>query len=119
MMSWVGVPVRSGAPPLKTLIWIALFYPILEEYIFRGGLQAALFAKPRLEKSAHGISLANVITSVIFAAMHLFSQSPLWAALVFFPSMVFGWMRDRYANIHASIALHIAYNAGFVCLYSG
>ena len=71
-----------------------------------------------MQRSVSGISLANIITSVLFAAMHLINQPPLWAASVFFPSLAFGWLRDRYLNIHSSIALHMAYNAGFVWFYS-
>lgn len=114
-----GMPLRNGPPPLKTLMWAAILYPVLEEYVFRGGLQAALFDRANLRQSLLGISIANVITSTVFAALHLINQPPLWAALVFLPSLVFGWMRDRYSNIHASIVLHIAYNAGFIGLYSG
>ena len=86
--------------------------------MFRGGLQVALYHKARLNRSWLGISLANLTTSIVFATMHLFNQTPLWAMLVFFPSLVFGWMRDRYDRLHASIMLHIFYNAGFVWFFS-
>ncbi|MFK7862355.1 MAG: JDVT-CTERM system glutamic-type intramembrane protease [Granulosicoccus sp.] len=117
-MFLLGVPLRDGTPPWKSLLWAALLYPVLEEYVFRGGLQAELFKRTSFSHSKLGVSIANVMTSVLFAAMHLISQPPIWAALVFVPSLVFGWMRDRYSHIYASIALHIVYNAGFIWLYS-
>lgn len=114
-----GLPVRSASePPWHALLWIAAVYPVLEEYVFRGGLQATLYRNTRMSWSWLGISAANVTTSIVFAAMHLISQPPAWAMLVFFPSLVFGWVRDRYDRLQASIVLHVVYNAGFVWFFS-
>ncbi len=118
-MFLTGIPVRRGDVPWRALLWIALIYPVLEEFVFRGGIQPALQRDARLCSSAFGISLANVATSALFAAMHLFNQPPLWAASVFFPSLIFGGARDRYGNIQACTVLHICYNAGFVWFFSG
>lgn len=118
-MFQLGVPLSNTPPAWKTFLWLVAIYPVLEEYVFRGALQVALLKKDIMRRSASGISIANVITSILFAAMHLFNQPPLWATLVFFPSLAFGWLRDRYNNIHASIVLHMSYNAGFIYLYSG
>ena len=111
-------PLRSASVAWQTLLLIAVVYPALEEYVFRGGLQAALYRNAMMARSIAGFSLANLVTSVIFAAVHLFNQPPLWAFLIFFPSLIFGWMRDRYQTIHASILLHMVYNAGFILLFS-
>jgi len=100
------------------VLLLVVIYPILEEFVFRGGVQRYLYEKPSLRQSLLGLSLANVITSMLFAAIHLINQPPLWAALVFFPSLVFGWARDRYDHIVASIVLHGFYNAGFIYLFS-
>lgn len=91
-----------------------LVYPPLEEIIFRGGLQPALLSVSRLSRARFGITYANVVTSAVFAAVHLVTLPPLWALLVFVPSLVFGAARDRYDGIAASIVLHMFYNAGFV-----
>ncbi len=111
--------MRQGASPWMALLWIALIYPILEEFVFRGGIQHALRQKTLFSTSTAGLSLANVATSVLFAAMHLINQPPLWAASVFFPSLIFGWAKDRFGNIQACTVLHIVYNAGFVWFFSG
>lgn len=114
----MGVPLRKGASAPVTSVLIILIYPVLEEYVFRGGIQTALFQRTNLCRSIAGISAANIITSILFATAHLINQPPLWAALVFLPSLVFGWMRDRYRHIHACIVLHVTYNAGFFLLFS-
>lgn len=118
-MFLAGLPIRAGAAPWNSLLWIALLYPALEEFVFRGGIQPALTSRAGFGTSVAGVSLANVATSGLFASMHLINQPPLWAASVFLPSLIFGWARERYGNIQACTALHITYNAGFVWLFSG
>jgi membrane protease YdiL (CAAX protease family) len=107
----------NGPPAWLLLLKLVLLVPILEEIVFRGGLQVFLISKRAFNKSWFGISVANIVTSIIFALMHLISQPPLWAALVFIPSLVFGWARDRYGSVIPSIILHAVYNAGFLWLF--
>jgi len=93
---------------------IILFYPLLEETIFRGILQpwlARRFTHTRLN-----ISLANLITSSIFAATHLFQQPILLALATFFPSLIFGYSQERYRRLMPPIILHITYNGGYFLL---
>ena len=123
-MCWVllqrsGLPLRDSVVSWKLLLMVVVAYPVLEEYVFRGGLQGALYQRDAFARSALGVSIANILTSTAFAAAHLYNHTPLWAALIFFPSLVFGWMRDRYGNIHASVILHMTYNAGFISLFAG
>lgn len=116
VLLFVGVP-QVGPPQWSFLLKLAILMPVLEEIVFRGGLQAALYTKPFFQRQRWGISVANVLTSLVFASMHLLSQPPLWAALVFLPSLVFGWARDRFNSIVPSVLLHGLYNAGFVWLF--
>lgn len=105
-------------PPWDVFLKLALIYPVLEEIVFRGGIQSLLLERPSLRKNKlFAISSANVITSILFAAAHLLHQSLLWASLVFFPSLIFGWARERYDSVLPSIVLHAFYNAGFVWLF--
>ncbi len=110
-----GVGIRPIA--WETFLKIALLSPILEEIVFRGGLQTLLLEYGFFRKRKFGISAANVVTSLAFAAAHLIYQTPLWACLVFFPSIIFGWARERYDSVIPSILLHAFYNAGFSLLF--
>lgn len=92
--------------------------PVLEEIVFRGGLQTWLYQKPRMQgRLLNCISYANLITSVVFAAFHAFSQPPLWAMAVVIPSLVFGWARDQTQSVWPGMVLHAWYNLGFVLLF--
>ena len=92
-----------------------VFYPLVEEMVFRGLLQE-LVHDYISHHSLGLISVANLVTSVAFTAMHFIYHAPLWAALVFFPSLVFGFFKDRTGRLTAPILLHIFYNAGFLWL---
>lgn len=128
ILHWVvGVPVaaRAGSEWFglteagfgKLFLLAVIVYPVLEEMVFRGALQGWLLEKPQLRRSIAGISAANAITSLIFAAMHLFNQSPFWAALIVLPSLVFGWAREVTGGVITPILLHMFYNAGFYLFF--
>jgi len=115
---WFGLPRQAGLPQWQTLLLIGLVAPILEEVVFRGGLQPLLAnLKPLHRQFGLGVSVSNVITSVIFALFHLINQPALWAMLVFIPSLAFGWLKDRHISVVPSIVLHAVYNLGFVLLF--
>lgn len=116
LLVFIGQPI-IGPPSLVLWLKLSILMPILEEIVFRGGVQSALYQRAWFSRQWAGISLANLFTSLLFASMHLISQPPMWAALVFVPSLVFGWARDRFNNVIPSIVLHAVYNAGFVWLF--
>lgn len=101
----------------EIILFPILLYPVLEEIVFRGLIQGQLILREPWRQQLWGISGANVLTSVMFSALHFVHQAPLMAALVFFPSLVFGYFRDRYQRLLPSICLHIFYNAGFLSLF--
>ena len=96
--------------------WVVLAYPLVEELAFRGTIQPLLLRHALGRRQLGGISLANVLTSLAFAAVHLFQHAPVWAAAVFIPSLVFGYVRERFNAVAPAIALHIFYNLGYFLL---
>ncbi len=114
------LPLNSASSlDIIMLLTVCLMYPILEELAFRGFVQSWLLDTVQVaKKQLAGVSLANVTTSVIFAALHLFNQPPLWAAAVFFPSVVFGYFRERHDSVLPCIILHCWYNTGFFFVLS-
>lgn len=96
--------------PLTTLALLILVYPVLEEVVFRGVIQPALLEVSQ-GRSVGPLTLANILTSGLFAAMHLINHLPLHAALVFLPSLLFGLFRDRSGSILPGMILHVSWNA--------
>ncbi len=111
--------------------WIGLwlltqifFIALPEEYFYRGYLQTRMadWLKARREargasgrvRSFWGISEANGLASLVFGLGHLLI--PVGGAIlvtrasVFFPALVFGWLRDRTGSITAPIVYHAACN---------
>ena len=109
-----GVPRPAGHPSLPLLVMSVLVAPVLEEWVFRGLLQGWLLERARLARSRLGLSGANLLTSMAFAAAHLWSRSSLMAAAVLAPSLVLGACRERYGTIWPGVAVHMVWNAGFV-----
>ena len=94
-----------------------VFYPFIEEIVFRGFIQELLH--DRVSSRSFGpLSVANLLTSVLFTALHFIHHAPAWAALVFLPSLVFGFFKDRTGGLTAPILLHVFYNAGFLWLFT-
>ena len=113
-------PVTDWDWPLDhpgRFLWPVLFFPVVEEIIFRGLLQELV--RDYLTAARLGpLSIANIVTSLVFAGLHFIYQPPLWAALVFIPSLVFGHFKDRSGRLTGPIILHIFYNCGFLWVFS-
>jgi len=102
---------ESAIPPsLHTLFLLIIFFPVLEECLFRGILQGLLLKIPFMQKHYISITLSNLLTSILFVVMHFFYHTPWWATLVFFPSIILGYLRERFHNLLPPIILHIWYN---------
>ena len=104
----------TGITDLSLLMSLVVLYPIVEEIVFRGFIQP--FLAKRLSQRWSVFSLANVLTSLLFVAVHLINHPPLWALAVFGPSLVFGYSQERYNHLVAPIILHCSYNAGYFLL---
>ena len=116
----VTQPTPDPAWPLHDplrFIYPALLYPIIEELIFRGYIQELV--QRRLTVWQLGpFSHANILTSLLFTALHFINHPPLWAAAVFIPSLLFGFFKDRSGRLGAPIVLHVFYNSGYFLLFT-
>ena len=115
IMAW-AIPVHSMS---FVQIWslgfasVVIWYPLWEELLFRGLLQGQLIERGWIRSWACGLSGANIFVSLLFTVFHLWSHSPIWAVLVFFPSLAFGYLRDRFGSTVPSILMHMWYNGGY------
>ncbi len=119
LLTWQpATPFGDGGPAQwRQLLLLAGLYPLLEEWLFRGLLQPQLLDYRPLRTQRIGLSGANLLTSLLFGAIHLFAHPPFWAAAVIIPSLVFGAFRDRYHSVVPAILLHSFYNLGYFLFF--
>ena len=123
---WLVLTLLAVVQPLPWLqifslpfLVAVLWQPIVEELLFRGFLQRWLFTHGWGRQSFVGISIANLLTSVVFSGAHIATHSLPWALSTLFPSLLFGVLRDRSGSVFPPLALHIIYNAGYFLLTGG
>ncbi|MEZ4266403.1 MAG: MrtP family glutamic-type intramembrane protease [Myxococcota bacterium] len=103
----------------RSLWWIPIFLcvhlglvALPEEWFFRGYLQARLdqrFGTPwRLAGARLGWGF--ILASLAFAVLHPILIPGAHRLLVFFPGLLFGWLRARTGNIGAAVVVHAASN---------
>jgi membrane protease YdiL (CAAX protease family) len=83
-----------------------------EEYFFRGYVQTRLEARWPSRRRLLGaqVGLALVVASALFAVAHLLVDGNGLRLAVFFPALVFGWMRQATGSILAGVLFHAASN---------
>ncbi|MGB8329246.1 MAG: MrtC family glutamic-type intramembrane protease [Polyangiales bacterium] len=84
-----------------------------EEAFFRGYLQTALSDLELTRLRVFGVSLAPwalVFQASLFAAIHFMVEPDPARLAVFFPALLFGWMRAWRGGIGAALALHAMSN---------
>lgn len=112
---WVGPHMLAPQGWLAWALFVAV-QPTAEELVFRGVLQgqALRLTSPNGQPRQLGpVSLANVLVTVGFVALHLRAQPLAWALAVAVPSLVLGHLRERFSSVWPAVAVHAFYNAGF------
>ncbi|MBL8289501.1 MAG: CPBP family intramembrane metalloprotease [Rubrivivax sp.] len=120
-VAWAAAALGAGIVasdwPLRDVAGLVL-WSVSEEVVFRGGIQTALARVPAIAKrhlagpggSAGTVTLANALTSVLFATAHLWHKSALVAAAVFPVSLVLGASLERTGLLRVPAALHTWFN---------
>src|SRR5450432_2417107 len=102
------LPERFALSALNQLVVVA----IPEEIFFRGYLLVRLERVWRPTRRLWGapVGLALVVSSALFALGHLAVVPSAQRLAVFFPALVFGWMRGRTGSIAAGATFHALCN---------
>lgn len=103
----------------RSLWWLASFLVVHlglvalpEEWFFRGYLQSRLddrFGTPVRLLGAH-VGVGVVLAAAAFALLHPILLPGIDRLLVFFPALLFGWLRARGGNIGAAVVVHAGSN---------
>jgi hypothetical protein len=110
--SWARARIRLprdfGQLALAQLLVVAL----PEEYFFRGYVQTRLEVRWPSRRRLFGarVGMALVVASALFAIAHLLVDGNALRLAVFFPALVFGWMRQATGSILAGVLFHAASN---------
>lgn len=94
-----------------------MFYQLLivalpEEFYFRGYFQSAMNLICEKKWRILGVNLGWgwIITAAVFAAAHSIVTYQWWHFAIFFPALLFGYLRERTGSITAPILFHAASN---------
>jgi membrane protease YdiL (CAAX protease family) len=104
---------RRGYWWLLSLFFVQFILIALpEEIFFRGYLQTRLQALlgRRLVVLGGDVGPAVWLTSVLFALSHLVAIPSGHRLAVFFPSLLFGWLRDRTGSVAGAVVAHALSN---------
>lgn len=103
-----GLTLSTPEISLEMVVIQLLLVAFPEEFFFRGYLQSqvARFCPGKIV----AIGWAVPITSLLFAFSHTLITFQWWHFAIFFPSLVFGWLREKTGGLVAPILFHTASN---------
>lgn len=108
--------IRFAVPSLWWLVNL-LFVQVVavalpEEVFYRGWMQSRLAGlfKSRFVVAGVPIGWHVVVTAALFAISHLVLHPSPARLAVFFPGLLFGWLRERTGSVVASISFHALCN---------
>ena len=94
-----------------------IFYQLLlvslpEEFYFRGYVQPALNSVFRPRWKIFGVDLgwSWIVTAAVFAVAHTIITYQWWHFAIFFPGLVFGWLKEKTGAITSPILFHATSN---------
>jgi membrane protease YdiL (CAAX protease family) len=111
-VGWAGGHLRLPDGFLVSVLNQLVVVAIPEELFFRGYLMARLEERWRPTRRLFGapVGLALVVSSALFALGHVLVIPNPQRLAVFFPALVFGWMRARTGSIAAGAGYHALCN---------
>ncbi|WP_159397866.1 myxosortase MrtC [Sorangium cellulosum] len=128
---WLGYRLYWGAgspfvlrlppEPADEIAAQLLVVALPEEAFFRGYLQSALdrVFPPRLRVLGAALGPGWLLASAIFAIGHVLTIRHPARLAVFFPALLFGWMRARTGGVGAPLLFHAACNLFSLTLARG
>lgn len=130
--------VSFGKFDNRTLLYNIFMYiivsPIFEEYLFRGLILKYLLHKIKIdlmrfktnEELIVKISIANILTSILFAVVHFMMLSTVFGISIymfiastfyFVPSIVLGMLYETYKKLYFPIEFHMLLNFNVFLVY--
>lgn len=79
-----------------------------EEFFFRGYIQEKLLQVWPAHRKIFGVPFggATLVVAAVFALSHSLISLQWWHAFIFFPALVFGWLKEKTGTIWAGVLFH-------------
>jgi len=102
--------------PLRLIIAQFLLVAVPEEFFFRGWLQAELDDRcaARWNLAGAKVGVGWIVANILFTLAHLAVHVSPARASVFFPGLLFGWLRARTGSVLYPALLHAICNITFI-----
>lgn len=122
---WLGGMTRREAGSLAGVMgWLSLAagevlaVALPEEVFYRGYFQTRLgeVMPARFRLLGTPVGWALPIASLVFVAGHLAVRPAAWQLGIFFPGLLFGWLRIRSGSLLAPVLYHALCNLGMYVL---
>lgn len=103
-------------PPYPNMLNILFFQVLLvalpEEFFFRGYMQTTFneIFKSRWRILGVNLGWSWILTAALFALAHSIVVVQWWHFAIFFPALLFGYLRERTGSITVPILFHAASN---------
>ncbi len=106
-LGWAAFPNS-----LQIILYQLIIVALPEEFYFRGYFQSTIDKVCQKRKRILGVELGWgwLITAVVFAISHSIITYQWWHFSIFFPALLFGYLRLRTSTILAPILFHAASN---------
>lgn len=97
---------------LKEAPYQLLLVALPEEFFYRSFMQGILNDNWGKKWTFLGAKFGKslIITSLLFALSHSLISFAWWHFAIFFPSLVFGWLKEKTGSLTASILFHASAN---------
>lgn len=106
---------HAGSPVLwpTYLLSQVILTSFPEEFFFRGYMQGVLsqITPPRRRIFGVPFGRAQVLVALMFALSHSLIELAGWHIFIFFPGLVFGWLKEKTGTIWAGMVFHAVCNA--------
>lgn len=111
-LGWTGGHLHLPSGFLLLAANQVLIVAVPEEVFFRGYLLERLEARwpPRLRVAGANVGWALLASAVLFALGHVLVDLNPQRLAVFFPALIFGWIRARTGSLAAGAAFHALCN---------
>lgn len=105
---------KAAAYPnlLNACVFQLLLVALPEEFYFRGYFQSAMdiVCKKRVRFLGVNVGWGLLVTAVVFAISHTIVSYQWWHFSIFFPALLFGYLRLLTGSITAPVLFHVASN---------